>query len=58
MSEVLENFEAFANNVVALAALDMGDEPYAASVVLVTGIIKTLLGGYSVKTHNEPLSRT
>ncbi len=42
MSEVDENLEALADNIVALFAANAGDEPHAAGIVLIARMIETL----------------
>jgi hypothetical protein len=44
MEEVLENREGLADDLVGLAPLDVHDEPDAAGLVLVGGIVKALCG--------------
>ena len=48
MVEVLEDLQALLDDLVALLALDVGDEADAAGVVLVVRVVQTLRGGNRV----------
>ena len=60
VGQVDKNLDSLADNVVALMAADAGDEPDAARVVLVRGIVETLRrrdAGGRVETRHHGLRR-
>jgi hypothetical protein len=51
VSDVPQNLQTLADDVVAFISLDVSDEAHATSVMFIGGVIKTLLVGNRVKTH-------
>ena len=57
--QVLQDQQALVDDVVRLAALDVGNEPDAAGIVLIGGVVQALCGGRGMRrgVHTAPFRR-
>ena len=53
MRQVEEDLNAFADDVVAFVAVDAGDKPDPAGIVLVRGVVEALSGGQSIRVETR-----